>query len=761
MSFWQSPVIGLAASRRLLEGERTQRGAGVIPDGFMKLLSIIMLGLSVVNSTGAADATTFANGVEARFTAVSKDTLRISVLPLRPDGSAVAVPKNDFLQPLAAVAPVRRLRVAAADKLVGVGAWRVRVQAQPFSVGIEKAGRLVQQLAFETNGVMTFALGDGPVLGLGEGGQQFDRRGGNYPEENGQQTKNLRVFGARVAAPFLIGTTGWAMFLNTPRGAFDLVGARGIVRPEKGAEPGLVDIFVMDASQPAVAMQEFVRLTGAPALPPRWAMGYMQSHRTLASTDEMLEVADTFRAKQLPCDALIYLGTGFCPMGWNQGHDSLKFNSKLFLRDPAGVLHELHTNHFKVVLHVVPPRTELHGTIPSAVGEAADPGQIANYWLRHREVLAAGADGWWPDEGDWFNVPQRLARHRMYYQGALADRPNERPWSLHRNGFPGMTQYGGWIWSGDVTGQWETLAAQVAVGINTSLSLTPFWGTDTGGFLNSAESSGELFVRWFQFSTFTPSFRSHGRAWHTRLPWGWNTGAPGVLEGGKFPLPEALHHPEVEPICREYLNLRYRLLTYNYSLAREAHDAGMPLIRALWLHYPEDPQAVKRGDEFLWGRNLLVAPVIERGATDRRLYLPKGDWYDWWTAERIAGGREITRPVDLKTMPIYVRAGMILPLDPVRQFTDEPVSEPISLRIYRGVDGEFTFYDDDGHSLDYLADQGTWTRCQWRDAKRRLEISRDPRSRQPAHACTYEVLLLPDGVRKTVKFTGHKIEVPF
>src|SRR4029077_16051299 len=142
---------------------------------------------------------------------------------------------------------------------------------------------------------------------------------------------------------------------------------------------------------------------------------------------------------------------------------------------------------------------------------------------------------------------------------------------------------------------------------------------------------------------------------------------------------EALHNPEVEPICRHYLDLRYSLLTYNYTLAREAYDTGMPFIRALWLHYPEDAAAVKRGDEFLWGRNLLVAPVVERGVTARRVYLPSGDWYDWWTAEKLSGGREVTRAVDLKTMPLYVRAGSIMPIDPARQFTDEKVSQPITL----------------------------------------------------------------------------------
>jgi alpha-glucosidase (family GH31 glycosyl hydrolase) len=727
------------------------------------LILLVLIGVAECGQANAAmpkqSVSATSVPVEVRLTAISEQMLRVSLLPILADGTVEEIPANDFLQPLKPAAPTRKLRTGTNGKPATIGAWRVSVQTEPLTLRIQKDRQIVQQIAFDAQGAMAFSVGDGPLLGLGEGGQQFDRRGGDYPEENGQQTLNLRILGARVAAPFLIGTKGWAMFLNTPRGEVDLRDERGIVRPERGATPGLADFFVIDARQPAVAMQEFVRLVGRPALPPRWALGYMQSHRTLASTEEMLEIADTFRAKRLPCDALIYLGTGFCPMGWNQGHDSLEFNPKLFAREPAAVIGDLHARNFKVVLHVVPPKDDLHGTIPPSASEIPGSGQIANYWLRHLNAFTNGADGWWPDEGDWFNVSQRLARHRMYFQGPLADRPGERPWSLHRNGFPGIGEYGGWIWSGDVAGKWETLAAQVAVGINTSLSLTPFWGTDTGGFLNSKESSGELFVRWFQFSTFTPSFRSHGLAWHTRLPWGWNTGDPGLMEGEKFPLPEVLHNSEVEPICRDYLNLRYSLLTYNYTLAREAHDTGMPLMRALWLHYPEDLAAAKCGDEFLWGRNLLIAPVVKPGVTERRVYLPSGDWYDWWTAEKITGGREITRPVDLKTMPLYVRAGTILPIDPLRQFTNEKVSEPITLRIYRGADGEFTLYDDDGRSLDYLTDRATWIQCQWRDADRRLDISLDRRTKQPASVRNLDVLLLPDNIRKAIKFTGKKISI--
>src|SRR5262249_35151895 len=271
------------------------------------------------------------------------------------------------------------------------------------------------------------------------------------------------------------------------------------------------------------------------------------------------------------------------------------------------------------------------------------------------------------------------------------------------------------------------------VGLNHSLSLTPFWGTDTGGFVPTKELTGELYVRWFQFSAFNPLFRSHGRTWKLRLPWGWNTGEFGPVEAKDGPDKSELNNSEVEPICKKYLELRYRLLPYNYTLMREACDTGLPPMRALWLHYSSDAEAVKLGDEYLWGRDLLVAPVGEKGVTARRLYLPEGTWYDWWTGKATTGKQWIERAVDLATLPLYVRAGAIVPLDPVRQYTAQPVTEPTTLRVFPGANGAFTLFDDDGQSLGYRdgSDPKTiWLRLRWDDADRRLTVEPEERMKK-------------------------------
>ena len=363
-------------------------------------------------------------------------------------------------------------------------------------------------------------------------------------------------------------------------------------------------------------MEEYARLTGKPELPPLWSFGYQQSHRTLAGREEVLAELKTFREKQLPCDATIYLGTGFCPSGWNTDNGEFGFNQKVF-PDPKVMFDQMHADHFKVVLHVAYPTgiPRMEGTVK----DKCDPARRAEtqpscYWDMHRPVFALGVDGWWPDEGDALNTPSRLVRNRMYWEAPQLDRPNERPYALHRNAYAGMQRYASFLWSGDVNSQWETLANHVPNAVNTALSGIPYWGTDIGGFVPTAEYDGELFTRWFQFAAFNPLFRSHGRIWPLHLPWGWNVGQPSketMDETRSYhPDPSVFHNAAVEPICKKYLELRYRMMPYLYSAVRECTQTGMPIIRALWLHYPDDATAVARGDEYLWGRDILVAPVV-------------------------------------------------------------------------------------------------------------------------------------------------------
>jgi alpha-glucosidase/alpha-D-xyloside xylohydrolase len=727
----------------------------------MRVILLALLGLAFVPGLTAAPLRHAGRDVEMSLGQVSEHTMEVKLAPL---GETVAPAQKPVATVLVDTRAEEKWRGREwnAPTRVTVGRMRCEIASSPLTLTIRRPdGTVVQQLVWSpTEGTLTFRA-DAPVFGLGEGAPGLDRRGSLYPMKDGWGAANRPVCGSRVSVPFLIGTEGWALFLpDLPgqEGEFDLRNRPGIFRAGKDAASLPLRIFVIVADEPAQIVVEYSRLIGRTPMPPKWTLGYMQSHRTLAGPEEVLQVARTFRDKQLPCDALIYLGTGYCPAGWNTGHGSLQFNPKTFDR-PQEIIQRLHDLQFKVVLHVNHASRSLFGVSISEASE--NPWHIRNYWSRHSPVYAWGVDGWWPDDGDELPAESRLARHRCYYEGPLLDKPDLRPWSLHRTGYAGVQRYGGWIWSGDCDGRWATLAAHVAVGLNHSLSLTPFWGSDTGGFFPTRELTGELYVRWFQFSTFCPSFRSHGRTWHLRLPWGWNTGEFGPVEHNEGPAASELHNAAVEPICREYLNLRYRLLSYNYTLAREAHDTGLPLLRALWLHYPREPQAVACDNEYLWGRDLLVAPVVAQGVSERCVYLPAGDWYDWRTGEKIAGGRTIRRAVDLATLPLYVRAGSILPLDPVRQYVSQSSSEPTTIRVYPGADGRFILYDDDGQSLQYLKGSAMWIAFTWNDTERSLRITLDSRSSVKPSPRDFRVEVAPDNTPKWVTFDGAPMSLTF
>ena len=724
---------------------------------------------------------------ELAISSVSASTVRLtlrSIARTQPRTIAYtgALAREEF-------SPVTRASNTSTISKVRSGDVVVKLLSSPPTIIVETSrGEPVQRLTLDAVAPgMKFLLPRGPLLGLGEGGPQFDRKGTTDTMRNGQGGYRLATHGTRAPVQWLVGTDGWAMFIHQPYGAFDFTETEGRFTPTMLPDPGTplvnspnpvpaaqglpMDIFVVASKDPAVIMREYARITGFPEMPARWTLGYQQSHRTLAGPDEILGVAHTMREKKLPCDTLIYLGTEFTPSGWNTRNGEFTWHPTNF-PEPKKMVDELHAEHFKVVLHVVIEGRRLVGTVADPCTAAPQPSgrtsdnqwpaerQVACYWPIHKTLMDVGVDGWWPDQGDGYDGPSRFNRHRMYWEGTQMYRPNDRPYALHRNASAGIQRYGGFIWSGDVQSRWETLKQHVPIGINTGLSGFPLWGTDIGGFYGTSEYTGELFVRWFQFGAFCPLFRSHGRNWHLHTPWGWNGGDGGPPETANFtPDPAELHNAQVEPICRKYLELRYRLMPYLYTAVRESQETGMPIMRALWLHYPDDAAAVASGDEYLWGRDLLIAPVVEKGATTRRVYLPKGVWLDFWTNDRVAGGREVERAVDLATIPIYVRAGAVIPTGPVKQYVDEPVDAPTELTVYPGASGTASLYDDDGRSFDYR--KGEWMRMsmQWDDRARQLSLRLASGSRMIGEPRKLLVRMAGGTATREVTFTGRPVAI--
>jgi len=259
--------------------------------------------------------------------------------------------------------------------------------------------------------------------------------------------------------------------------------------------------------------------------------------------------------------------------------------------------------------------------------------------------------------------------------------PERRPFILSRAAFPGSQRYGTALWSGDVDMTFASLRKQVTVGLNVGLAGIPLWGSDIGGFGFAGKCSAELYARWFQFGTFCPLYRPHGDQTELREPWQFG--------------------PEIEAICRKYLQLRYRLLPYIYSAAREARMSGIPIMRPLVLDYPGDSQVHNIGDEYLFGPDILVAPILDEDANQRSVYLPLGMWFDFWSDERHTGGRYIKVHAELDSIPLFVRQGAMIPTGPDVQYSSEYSLDPLRLEIFRGANGTLTLYEDDGETTAY------------------------------------------------------------
>jgi alpha-glucosidase (family GH31 glycosyl hydrolase) len=660
-------------------------------------------------------------GMDVKIRAVTEHTLRISVVAVDEDLDRYY--DDGSVVPRTFAKPMLTMRTDAPGQEIAWGEYTIAIATAPLRISLHHPQRgSVQQLTFRPDiNQIGFVYG-GPVYGMGPGVHPMDRRGVKDPMRNGAGD-DLRVFGARNPIPWIMGK-GWGLYFHEPGGTFDLTGeASGFFHPSDGARGQ--DLFVVAAATPEELLREYAEITGYPHLPAKWTFGFQQSHRTLESREQILEEAKTFREKRLPCDTLIYLGTGFCPSGWNTGHGAFAFNDAVF-PDPEEIVRQFHAMHFNVVLHVVNPPENLHGHV-SDTGTADMPGDAANYWKQHVPFVEMGIDGWWPDEGDVLPTASRLVRNRMYWEGGRMTRPDRRPFALHRNCYAGIQRWG-WLWSGDTFSTWKTLETQIMMGINAGLSGVPYWGTDIGGFVPTKEFTAELYVRWFQFGAFCPSFRCHGRTWQLRRPWGWDTGSYGPSEisaTAEMNLPKSseLHNAAVEPICRKFLNTRYELMPYLYSSAWATHRTGVPLIRSLGLSFPDDEKAWATADAYLFGPSLLVAPVFEQGAKGRKVYLPAGGWYDFWKGDLVQGGTTVFAEAELETLPLYVRAGAIVPTGPVKQYAAEPSSEPLRLTVYPGADGQSSVYDDDGLTFDYERGEFSVLDVAWNDATRTLRIA--------------------------------------
>jgi len=459
----------------------------------------------------------------------------------------------------------------------------------------------------------------------------------------------------------------------------------------------------------------YVKLTGRPKLPPRWAFGYLQSQWGWQDSAYIANVLTKFRTHKLPVDAFIFDFEWYTvtpdysvKKEGKEGYSDFSFNPKLFPH-PEKQIADFKSQGLKFI-GIRKPRLGNAASLDTArkYGWLKNPNtdrdlNFANAALRKwfeaktRPMLNAGVDAWWDDEGEsyytcyyWWNYAQR---------DLLASaRPNYRHFTLNRAFSPGNQRFGYSTWSGDIPSTWSSLADVPKDLLNFSLAGMYYGACDIGGFQGTPTK--EMLVRWFQAGVFFPIMRSHSNLGTTaRFPFLWGT--------------------DGEAAMRKALDLRYQLLPYIYSVGQEAYTTGAPIMRPLVMEFPEDKAVANLTDEWLIGKGLLAAPVLDSGGM-RKVYFPNDTWYDYHTGEVIHGPKTITVNKALDEIPVYVRAGTILPVGPVIQYSEQASATPLEIRIYPGKNGSYNLVEDDGTSYNYTKGDIRTTAYYWNDKTKTL-----------------------------------------
>ena len=556
------------------------------------------------------------------------------------------------------------------------------------------------------------------------------------------ETVDLSQENTNIAIPLLVSSNGYGIFWNNPsRSRMNNRFVHGLYLSAEVADR--VDYYFIYGPEADQIIARYRELTGEVPLFGRWAYGFWQCKNKYQSQQELETVAARYRAKHIPVDNIVQDWFWWVTMGemkWNPHYP-----------DSQGLIDTLHREHFHLMVSIWPyfrPGSATYDEfdkkgwfvaktiqpsfhpVGQALYDATNPEARKQYWGNANTALfQKGVDAWWLDtdepetEGheDNFLVANKLhlgsgARYANVYplfhtegvsEGQREASDQKRVFILSRSAYAGVQRYGVTAWSGDVLSDWVTFQRQIPAGLNYAMSGMPYWTTDIGGFISGGNLNDpkfrELFVRWFQFGAFSPIFRVHG----TRNPDEnelWSYG------------------PDAEKILVDYDTLRYRLMPYIYSEAWQVTSKHGTLMRPLVMDWREDVEAQNTGDEYLFGPAILVSPVTTEGATSRTVYLPQATWYDFWTGDRVEGGKRIQADAPLDKLPLFVRAGSIVPMGPKMEWSTEKAADPIEVRIYPGTDGDFTFYEDENDGYGYEKGAHATIALHWNDAARTLTL---------------------------------------
>ncbi len=596
---------------------------------------------------------------------------------------------------------------------------------------------------------------DEHIYGLGERFTPPDRRGQRV------ETWNWNTWGstnerAYKNVPFFLSTRGYGVFLNTTfKTTWDIgSGAASSISTQFETEDDRLDLFLIHGPRIPDILERYTALTGRAPVPPRWSFGYWQSKYGYTSWDEVWSVVSKARELKVPVD-VIHLDPYW---QHDRMYADLVWDEDRF-PDPAGNMARLREQGVRVCVWVqpwIPEQSEVfqEGLAANAFARREDggvyfytptiPGQTPNrcgivdfsspsgrewYIGKILKLIEQGVRAFKTDFGEaipedavFANGMRGREMHNMfpllynatYYEAFERSGHAGEMVCWGRSGWAGIQRYPV-SWSGDMLCNFPSMACTLWSGLSFALSGIAFWSHDIGGF--QGETNPELYARWAQWGLLCSHSRGHGT--HDREPWSQGE--------------EALR------IFKKYDELRYRLIPYLYSLAHEAHRTGMPVLRPLVLEYQDDPTVHGVDLQYTLGPALLVAPIFDYGVTEQKLYLPEGEWYDFWTDTPYQGGRWVTVPAPLDTIPLFVKAGTVLPLGPVEQFVGEKGTDELTLRVYpRGGKASSELREDGGTTRYSFADGALW-------------VSSDPGAVQ---ARTYVV----EVAGQMAQVTAHRVE---
>jgi alpha-D-xyloside xylohydrolase len=593
-----------------------------------------------------------------------------------------------------------------------------------------------------------------------------------------------------ISIPFFLSSNGYGiLWNNTSRSRFNNRFLNALYLSSEVADA--IDYYFIYGPEFDTVVSGYRMLTGQVPMFGKWAYGFWQCKNRYASQEELLGVAHKYRELHIPVDNIVQDWFWWYTMG-EPVFDAARYP------DPQRMIEDLHRNNFHLMISFWPyfrpgtktyeemnrrgffvDKTKVAGFHPAgqALYDAFNPEARKYYWnLLDTALFRIGVDAWWLDttepetEGRETNI---LATNNVaigngaryvnlyplmtatgVYEGQRNATDRKRVFILSRSAFAGSQRTAAAVWSGDVNSDWVFFKKQIPSGLNYSLSGLPYWTTDIGGFVSGDPddpSYRELFIRWFQFGTFNPIFRVHGTRSNNQNEL-WSYG------------------PDAQKILVDFARLRYRLLPYIYSLAWMTTSEGYTPMRALAMDFRTDVRAANVGDQFMFGPAFLVNPVTEPDVTSRRIYLPQGKWHDFWSGRSVDGGWAIDAEAPLERIPLYVRAGSIVPMGPELQWATEKPAEPIELRIYPGADGNFTLYEDEGDNYDYEKGAYATIPFHWDEARKVLTIG-DREGRFPGmlESRTFGIVLvrerhgtgsrITDRPDKLVRYFGKQIRI--